>query len=115
MGSPVGECFVEVDMSLIGSTQVVSIDDAFSLGAKIVSCQVVAVGLTGSFNGTVDLAQSNDGLNWDTLGIQNSLTAANQSGTLATATFSGKYLGVKITKGAILAGLVRLYFVAKHS
>ena len=115
IGSPVGECLVEVDIAIIGTTQIVSIIDPFTLGARTVSCHVVAEGIVGSLTGAVALVQSNDGLNWHTLGTQVALDAVDHSSITTAANFGGKYIGARITKGAMTAGAIRLYFIAKHA
>jgi hypothetical protein len=113
-GAPVGEFIKEIDMATIGATEEVNIFDEFSWAAQLVSCQVISEGLTGTLDGTVDLQQSNDGESYDQLGIQTSLTSASESNTLQKADFSGKYLGVLVTKGQITGGTVKLVFIVKH-
>lgn len=113
-GSPVGEFIKEVDISEIGATESINVSDEFSWGAQLVSCQVVSEGLTGTLNGTVDLQQSNDGVNYDLLGIQTNLSVANGSNTLQKSDFSGKYLGVLITKSSLSGGKIKLIFIVKH-
>lgn len=113
IGNPVGEFVKEIDMSTIGATEDVLIFDEFSWSAYLVSCQVVSTGLTGTLNGTVDLMSSNDGENYDLLGVQSSLISANGSNTLERVEFSGKYTGVKITKNGITGGTLKVHFVVK--
>jgi len=115
IGAPVGEFTKEIDMSTIGSTESVDVFDEFSWAAQVISCQVVSVGLAGTLNGTVDLRQSNDGTNYDTIGsTQTALNSANASNTVEKSSFSGKYLGALITKGGITGGVIKLIFIVKH-
>jgi hypothetical protein len=113
-GGPVGEFVKEIDVATMGATEEVNICDEFSWAAQLVSCQVVSEGLTGTLDGAVDLQQSNDGKNYDLLGIQTSLTSADESNTLQKADWSGKYLGALITKNGLTGGTLKLYFIVKH-
>lgn len=113
-GFPAGEATINVeDLSVIGSTKDITLHDPFSLGAVRGSCQVVAKSLTGTLNGTVDLIQSNDGENWDLVGAQTTLSSANGSDTIETNAFSGKFLGVRVTKGGLTGGSLKLVFIIK--
>lgn len=113
-GGPVGEFIKDIDVASIGATESVNIFDEFSWAAQLISCQVVAEGLTGTLDGTVDLQQSNDGENYDTLGVQATTSSANGSETLSKADFSGKYLGALITKNGLTGGTIKLVFIVKH-
>lgn len=114
IGAPVGEFTKELDVASIGAIEEVNIFDEFSWAAQLISCQVVSEGLTGTLNGTVDIHQSNDGENYDLLGVQSNLSSSDESNTLQRSDFSGKYLGALITKGGITGGKIKLIFIVKH-
>lgn len=114
-GNPVGELSVELNVADIGSSEEVKVDDAFPIGAKIVSCQVVGEALAGTLNGTAQLTQSNDGGTYsDITGAVTTLNTAAFSDIIEKVDFVAKFAGVTITKGGLTAGTIRLIFVVKH-
>lgn len=113
-GAPVGEFTIDVDLATAGATEDIDIHDEFSLGAQVVSCQVISIGLTGVLDGAVDLTQSNDGANFDLIGVQSPLDVADGSDTLEKEGFGGKFLGLRISKSGVTGGIVRLSIIVKH-
>jgi len=114
-GAPVGECvIVDIDIATLGATKDFNIHDEFSWGALTVSCQAIWSGLTGTLDGVVELQQSNDGEVYDSMGVSTILSSAAASDTLEASDFSGKFLGLKFTKGSLTAGILRLIFIVKH-
>src|SRR5690554_822725 len=114
-GSPVGEFEVELDLSLEPSSKDVMIHDDFSLGGHQVSCQAVATDLTSSLDGSLQLIQSNNGEDWAVIDVPTNLDTNNNSVILEKDHFNCKYIGVRVTKGSIASGVVKLYFVIKHN
>jgi len=114
LGFPVGESSYTEDMSTLGAVTDIQIHDPFSQGAIHVSAQVVSSGLTGTLDGTVDLIESNDGLNWNLMSHQTTLDTVSKSAILKESDFCCKFLGIRITKGQITAGAVKIILLAKQ-
>ncbi len=115
VGAPVGEFSIEVDIATMGATKDIQIHDRFSMFAKTVSCQVVATGLTGTLDGTVQLIQSNDEETFDNIvPAVTTLDAADRHDTLEKVDFSGKIIGATIAKVGLTGGTVKLIFIVKH-
>lgn len=93
-----------VDVSALGAEERVNIP--FSETAEW-SLQINFTSITGTTDGVLQLQQSNDGTNWNDMALTPSsytISAANGTTAFEKATFTGKYLAIKITKNNMTGG-----------
>jgi len=88
----------------------------FSLSNNVVwSCQINSVALTGTLDGTVDLEQSNDGVNFNALAgfVTHTLNVADASLSFENDFFSHSRFQIRLTKNNLTGGIVTFIFVYK--
>lgn len=109
------EAFIaeEVDISGITTSKLFRVKDDLK-GYSIIGVQAVSANLTGTLDGTIDLVESHDNINFDDTGASAVLSTADGSVTLKEVDFSGKYAGVQFTKIGITGGTITLIFIAKR-
>ena len=73
-------------------------------GSSIISVGLVWAGLTGTLDAVVSLEQSNDGVNWEDMGISHVLNTAGGSKILSDTTFSGKQIRAVLTVNGCTGG-----------
>ena len=88
----------------------------FSLSDNVVwGLQINSVALTGTLDGTVDLLQTNDGVNFNALAgfVTHTLASANASLSFENDFFSHSRFQIKLTKNNLTGGTVTFIFVYK--
>lgn len=88
----------------------------FSISDNVVwGCQINAVSLTGTLDGTVNLLQSNDRVTFNQLSGFSTFTlvVANGSKSFENSHFSHKFFAITLTKNGLTGGNVDFLFTYK--